>query len=70
MDGLIVEVLIREGEQVSRGQIIIILEAMKMEHQLRASVSGVVASLGAQAGQQVKSRQLLATIIEKTDGDE
>ena len=64
MDGAIVEVLVKEGERVEAGQTLVVLEAMKMEHPLKTSVSGTVTNVGCQAGQQVKSRQLLATVEE------
>ncbi|MGI9284474.1 MAG: acetyl/propionyl/methylcrotonyl-CoA carboxylase subunit alpha [Pseudomonadales bacterium] len=64
MDGAIVAVLVDAGDTVEQGQTIVVLEAMKMEHQLKAGVAGVVESVNAQPGQQVKSKQLLATIVE------
>lgn len=63
MDGAIVQVLVREGDTVERGQTLVVLEAMKMEHQLQAGVSGTVQAVHAQVGQQVKSRQLLASVV-------
>ena len=62
MDGAIVEVLVKEGDQVEAGQTIVVLEAMKMEHQLKSGISGTVNSINTQAGQQVKTKQLLASI--------
>ncbi|RDE24369.1 acetyl/propionyl/methylcrotonyl-CoA carboxylase subunit alpha [Motiliproteus coralliicola] len=62
MDGVIVDVLVQLGDEVSKGQTLVILEAMKMEHQLKADVDGVVESLSIQAGDQVKIRQLLASV--------
>ncbi|CAH0990551.1 Acetyl-/propionyl-coenzyme A carboxylase alpha chain [Sinobacterium norvegicum] len=62
MDGAIVEVMVELGQVVEEGQTMVILEAMKMEHRLKAAVSGVVESISAQAGQQVKSKQLLVNI--------
>ena len=62
MDGAIIEVLVNLGQQVQKGQTIAILEAMKMEHPLIANISGVVETLTAKVGTQVKIRQLLASI--------
>ncbi|MEK1904663.1 MAG: biotin carboxylase N-terminal domain-containing protein, partial [Pseudomonas sp.] len=42
MDGAIVEVLVSEGQQVSKGQLLVVLEAMKMEHPLKAGIDGVI----------------------------
>ena len=62
MDGAIVEVLIEEGARVSKGQLLVVLEAMKMEHPLKAGVDGVVRRVGVSKGDQVKNRQLLVEI--------
>jgi geranyl-CoA carboxylase alpha subunit len=62
MDGAIVEVLVEEGRQVSKGQLLLVLEAMKMEHPLKASIDGVVRRVGVSRGDQVKNRQLLVEI--------
>ncbi|MEL7401685.1 MAG: acetyl-CoA carboxylase biotin carboxyl carrier protein subunit, partial [Pseudomonadota bacterium] len=51
-----------EGDTVEAGQTLIVLEAMKMEHPLKAGVAGVVQSISCAAGQQVKSKQLLAVV--------
>lgn len=62
MDGAIVDVLVKEGDTVKAGQTLVVLEAMKMEHALKAGISGTVTAINCEAGQQVKSRQLLATL--------
>ena len=65
MDGAIVSVLVAEGDHVEAGQTLLILEAMKMEHPLKAGISGVVSNIAAQEGQQVKSQQVLASVAEE-----
>ena len=65
MDGAIVAVLVSEGEQVEAGQTLVVLEAMKMEHPLKAGISGVVDEIATQVGQQVKSQQLLASVLQE-----
>ncbi len=62
MDGAIVEVLVGVGEAVTKGQTLVVLEAMKMEHPLKAGVDGVVSSISCERGMQVKARQLLAEV--------
>ncbi|MTI15441.1 acetyl/propionyl/methylcrotonyl-CoA carboxylase subunit alpha [Sansalvadorimonas verongulae] len=62
MDGLIVDVLVAEGEAVSRGQTVVVLEAMKMEHPLKAACDGTLSGLSVSSGDQVKVRQILATV--------
>jgi geranyl-CoA carboxylase alpha subunit len=61
MDGAIVDVLVADGDTVTAGETLVVLEAMKMEHPLKAGIDGVVA-LSCQVGQQVKSKQVLATV--------
>jgi len=62
MDGAIVDVLVSEGERVSKGQLLVVLEAMKMEHPLKAASDGVVRRVQASKGDQVKGRQVLVEI--------
>jgi len=62
MDGVVVDVLVKEGEQVVRGDVIAIIEAMKMEHLLKASVDGCVEKILTTTGNQVKARQLLVQL--------
>ncbi len=69
MDGAIVEVLVKEGDSIEAGQTLVVLEAMKMEHPLKAGISGTVKAISCEAGQQVKSKQLLVS-VEGESGDE
>jgi geranyl-CoA carboxylase alpha subunit len=69
MDGLIIETFVQPGDQVTKGQPLVILEAMKMEHSLTAPRDGTVAELLVEPGQQVKARQLLLA-LEKQALDE
>jgi len=62
MDGAIVEVLVSEGQQVSKGQLLVVLEAMKMEHPLKAGIDGVIRRIQVSKGDQVKNRQLLVEV--------
>ncbi|VVN52506.1 Acetyl-/propionyl-coenzyme A carboxylase alpha chain [Pseudomonas fluorescens] len=62
MDGAIVEVRVRAGERVSKGQLLLVLEAMKMEHPLTAGIDGVIKAVQAVAGDQVRNRQVLLEI--------
>jgi geranyl-CoA carboxylase alpha subunit len=62
MDGAIVEVLVNEGERVAKGTLLLVLEAMKMEHPLKATIDGVVGRVAVSKGEQVKNRQLLVDI--------
>ena len=62
MPGRVASVEVAAGERVSKGQRLLTLEAMKMEHGLVAPFDGVVAELGAEAGAQVGEGAVLATI--------
>jgi len=60
MPGKIVQVLVRTGDIVKQGQPVAILEAMKMEHTLKASADGRVASIDVTAGEQVGEGAVVA----------
>jgi 3-methylcrotonyl-CoA carboxylase alpha subunit len=62
MPGKIIAVEVRQGDQVVKGQKLVTLEAMKMEHSLTAPFDGVVAELDAAEGGQVSEGALLARI--------
>jgi biotin carboxyl carrier protein len=47
---------------VVKGQTLVILEAMKMEHEIKAPADGVVTEIGVKMGDQVKPRQMLAMV--------
>ena len=50
MPGGVLDVLVSAGDAVSAGQALLVLEAMKMEHEVRAEVSGIVERLGIEPG--------------------
>jgi 3-methylcrotonyl-CoA carboxylase alpha subunit len=62
MPGRIIAVDVTAGQAVTKGQKLLTLEAMKMEHSLTAPFDGVVAELNAEAGAQVQVEALLARI--------
>ena len=62
MAGRIVAVRAGLGEAVVKGQILVILEAMKMEHEIKAPADGVVKEIGVAEGDQVDPRQMLAVV--------
>ena len=66
MDGAIIDVLVSEGDCVKKGQTLVVLEAMKMEHQLKADADGVVSHIKIACGDQVKIRQELLEIKSET----
>ncbi|MBU6207199.1 MAG: biotin/lipoyl-binding protein, partial [Alphaproteobacteria bacterium] len=62
MPGKIIAVEVTQGQSVTKGQKLLTLEAMKMEHSLTAPFDGVVAELNARPDAQVQVEALLATI--------
>jgi len=62
MDGAIVDVRVRAGERVTQGQLLLVLEAMKMEHPLKAGIDGVIKAVQVMTGDQVRNRQVLLEI--------
>jgi propionyl-CoA carboxylase alpha chain len=62
MPGKVVKVLVAEGDPVEAGQTVVILEAMKMEHPVKASEAGVVASISAVEGEQVDADETLVVV--------
>jgi 3-methylcrotonyl-CoA carboxylase alpha subunit len=62
MPGKVTSVEVSKGEKVAKGQRLLTLEAMKMEHGLAAPFDGVVAELNAKAGAQVQVDAVLAVI--------
>lgn len=63
MSGTIVAVHVSPGDAVRRGQLIAVLESMKMEHHVIALIDGTVETVGARSGAQVSVRDILATIV-------
>ncbi|RZG72279.1 acetyl-CoA carboxylase biotin carboxylase subunit [Acinetobacter sp. WCHAc060025] len=62
MDGAIINILVNAGDMVIKGQTLLILEAMKIQQQIKSDVDGVVDEIIGQVGQQVKKRQLVLNI--------
>jgi geranyl-CoA carboxylase alpha subunit len=62
MHGLLVDVFVKPGETVSKGRRLAILEAMKMQHELVATVDGDVKTVHAQKGAQIAADTLILEI--------
>ncbi len=62
MHGRITQVLFEAGATVEAGALLLVMEAMKMEHQIHAPHAGTVKALFARAGEQVSARQLLVEL--------
>ena len=62
MPGKVLDVLVQAGANVSAGQALIVMEAMKMEHTLRSPVDGTVESVAVAVGDQVEGNVILAVV--------
>ena len=67
MPGQVVEVMVAEGDAVTAGQALVILEAMKMEIRVTAPADGVVATVMVNAGDVVERGQSLVELSSEAD---
>ena len=63
MPGLVVAVPVSEGQQIKKGQVILILESMKMQNELKAPRDGTVQRVKVKAGESVEQKQTLLSVI-------
>jgi geranyl-CoA carboxylase alpha subunit len=63
MPGLVNAVLVSEGELVQKGQILAILESMKMQNELRSPFTGNVIRLKIKVGDNLQQKQFLLSIV-------
>ncbi|KAF0096899.1 MAG: 3-methylcrotonyl-CoA carboxylase alpha subunit [Hyphomonadaceae bacterium] len=64
MPGKIISLMVKNGQKVAKGEPLLILEAMKMEHMMRADIDGEVSELSVSEGQQIGEKTQLLKIIE------
>ncbi len=62
MPGSILEINVKKGETVSKGDILIVLEAMKMENEITAAQSGTVKDIKVRVGDSVDAEDILLVI--------
>ncbi|NOH03479.1 MAG: acetyl-CoA carboxylase biotin carboxyl carrier protein subunit [Chloroflexi bacterium] len=62
MPGLVVAIPVSEGQEVKKGQVLVILESMKMQNELKAPRDGVVHHIKAKAGESVEQKQVLLNL--------
>jgi len=63
MPGLVVAVHVTEGQQIKKGQVILILESMKMQNELKAPRDGTIGRIRIKAGETVEQRQTLLSVV-------
>lgn len=59
MPGMVLNVLVHEGNEVKKGDVLLVLEAMKMENMLKSPTDGVIKKIAVQKGNAVEKNQLL-----------
>ncbi len=65
MPGKVAKILVEEGQEVEQGQTVAMVEAMKMENEIHAPISGVVEKIFAKVGDQVNPDEVILRIKEK-----
>lgn len=63
MPGLVVSVPVEEGQAVKKGQVLVILESMKMQNELKSPRDGTVHRIRVRAGESVEQRQTLLSVM-------
>jgi acetyl-CoA/propionyl-CoA carboxylase biotin carboxyl carrier protein len=67
MQGTVLAVEVAEGDEVRAGQVICIVEAMKMENEIRAHRRGTIVELSVAAGEPVATGQIICVVTQEGD---
>jgi len=59
---MIVKVMVEEGDVVEKGGLLLVLEAMKMQNEIKAPVAGIVRKVAVGAGDSIETRGLMVEI--------
>ncbi len=63
MPGLVVTILVEEGQEVKKGQVLVILESMKMQNELKSPKDGTISRIRAKVGETVEQRTTLLSVV-------
>jgi len=63
MPGLVVALHVAEGQEVKKGQVILILESMKMQNELKSPRDGTIGRIRVKAGESVEQKQTLLSVV-------
>lgn len=62
MPGLVVAIPVSEGQEVTKGQVLVILESMKMQNELKSPRDGTISHIKVKAGESVEQKQVLLNL--------
>lgn len=63
MPGLVVAIPVAEGQPIKRGQVILILESMKMQNEIKSPRDGTIGRIRVKAGETVEQKQTLLSVV-------
>lgn len=63
ISGRVIDVLVTAGNQIKRGQVLIVIEAMKMENQIESPVNAEISEIKVNKGQSVKAGEVMITFV-------
>src|SRR5690242_7238829 len=63
MPGLVVAILVEEGQAIKKGQVLLILESMKMQNELKSPRDGTAGRIRVKAGETVEQKQTLLSVM-------
>ena len=63
MPGLVVTILVNEGQEIKKGQVLLILESMKMQNELKSPRDGIMGRIRVKAGETVEQKQTLLSVM-------
>ena len=63
MPGMVVSIPVEEGQQIEKGDVLLILESMKMQNELKAPRAGTVGRIRVKMGESVEQRQTLLSVM-------
>jgi biotin carboxyl carrier protein len=68
MPGKVIRVSVEEGDTVEQGQVVVVLESMKMQMVIHAPITGVVEHIAVEPDQDVEKNELLIRVIQQSSG--